>query len=184
MTEKELILSLKHGNEVAFTALYKIYWPKIYNFAHLYISSTAEVEEIVQEVFVKLWESRELINEEENFAGFLFIITRNIVFHQYRKSFNDKAYRETVLLAANSDTYYGIEDELCASDLKECINQLVSELPPRQQEVFRMSRIEHMSYREISTRLSISEKTVEHHISEALKFLRKNLYLYSIFLSI
>ena len=71
-----------------------------------------------------------------------------------------------------------------ASDLQAYIKTLISELPPRQKEVFRMSREQHLSYKEISMRLSISEKTVERHINEALKYLRKNIYLFSIFLSV
>lgn len=182
MREKNLILLLKQGDEAAFTALYRSYWGKVHNFSCLYLTSKVEVEETVQEVFIKVWESRTLLNEEENFEGFLFIVTRNIVFHQFRRSFNDRAYRETVLSAVHQDTYYGIEEELLASDLKQCIYRLISELPPRQQEVFRMSRIAHMSYREIASRLSISEKTVECHMNKALKFLRKNLILLSLFI--
>ena len=67
---------------------------------------------------------------------------------------------------------------------KAIYKKLISELTPRQQEVFHLSREEHLSYKEIAIRLSISEKTVERHINEALKFLRKNIYLFFIFLSL
>lgn len=77
---------------------------------------------------------------------------------------------------------YDIEEELNTADLKQFIQQLVKELPPRQQEVFQLSRDNHLSYKEISIRLNISEKTVERHINEALKFLRKNVMLYFIFM--
>ena len=97
MTEKELIVSLKLGDEAAFTALYRMYWPKVHNFSRLYLSSMAEVEEVVQEVFVKLWEARIFLKENESFKGFLFIITRNIIFNQFRKSFNENAYKTTIL---------------------------------------------------------------------------------------
>ncbi len=184
MTEIELIQSMKQGDESAFTALYKIYWAKVHNFSRLYLSSLSEVEEVVQEVFVKVWESRALIREKESFSGFLFIITRNTIFNQFRRSFNDEAYRDTVLSAAQVSTTYGVEDDLYAAELKDCLMRLLSELPPRQQEVFRMSRMEHMSYKEIALRLSISEKTVERHVNEALKFLKKNMQLFSIFISL
>lgn len=182
MTERELIASLKLGDEVAFTALYKLYWGKVHNFSRLYLSSMDEVEEIVQEVFVKLWEARIFLKEDESFKGFLFIITRNLIFNQFRKSFNENAYKMTVLNSANIE--YDIESEVNATDLQIYINKLISDLTPRQQEVFRMSREEHLSYKEIAMRLSISEKTVERHINEALKFLRKNIYLFFIFLSV
>ena len=178
MTEKELIVSLKLGDEAAFTALYRMYWPKVHNFSRLYLSSMAEVEEVVQEVFVKLWEARIFLKENESFKGFLFIITRNIIFNQFRKSFNENAYKTTILSSAEVE--YDIEDEMDAADLQAYIKKLIS----RQQEVFHLSREEHLSYKEIATRLSISEKTVERHINEALKFLRKNIYLFIIFLSL
>ena len=169
MTEKELIVSLKQGDEV-------------HNFSRLYLSSIAEVEEVVQEVFVKLWEARIFLKENESFKGFLFIITRNIIFNQFRKSFNENAYKTTVLSSAEVE--YDIENEMDAADLQSYIKKLISELTPRQQEVFHLSREEHLSYKEIAIRLSISEKTVERHINEALKFLRKNIYLFFIFLSL
>lgn len=180
MSEKELIILLKNGDEKAFTTLYRLYWSKVYNFSRLYLSSITEVEEVVQEVFVKVWETRDFLRADDNFKGYLFIITRNLIFNQFRKSFNENAYKLTVLSAAMD--YYDMEDELSAADLKEFIKRMVGGLPPRQQEVFKMSRDEHLTYKEIATRLNISEKTVERHINEAIKFLKKNIMLYLIFI--
>lgn len=182
MNEKEAILRLKSDDKEAFSFLYKHYWRKVYNFTNLYTLSPEASEEIVQDVFIKLWESREFIDEEKNFDGFLFIITRNLIFNQSRKDFNQSFYQTTILEAVEES--YSIEGELEASDLKEYISSLLATLPPRQQEVFRMSRDQHLTYKEIAEKLKISEKTVEHHISEALKYLRKNLQLYSVFISL
>ena len=182
MDERTLVLQLKEGNENAFTTLYETYWAKVYNFSRLYLTSSTEIEEVVQDVFVKVWEARIFIKENENFKGFLFITTRNIIFNQFRKSFNENAYKLAVLKSASES--YSIEEEMVASDLHIYINKLIEELPPRQQEVFKLSREKHLSYREIAQQLDISEKTVERHINEALKFLRKNIYLFSLFLSI
>lgn len=173
---------MKSDDKEAFAILYKRYWRKVYNFADLYALSSEASEEIVQEVFIKLWESRKFIDEEKNFDGFLFIITRNLIFNQSRKNFNQTFYQTTVLEAM--DESYSIEEELETSDLKEYISSLFALLPPRQQEVFRMSRERQLTYKEIAGELKISEKTVEHHMSEALKFLRKNLKLYSLFISL
>ena len=134
MTEKELIILLKEGDEKAFTTLYRRYWSKVYNFSRLYLSSILEIEEVVQEVFVKVWESRSLLREDDNFKGFLFVITRNLVFNQFRRSFNENAYKLTVL--SSIMPYYNLEEELTAADLQEFIEKMVKELPPRQQEVF------------------------------------------------
>lgn len=180
MTEKELIILLKEGDEKAFTTLYRRYWSKVYNFSRLYLSSILEIEEVVQEVFVKVWESRSLLREDDNFKGFLFVITRNLVFNQFRRSFNENAYKLTVL--SSIMPYYNLEEELTAADLQEFIEKMVKELPPRQQEVFNLSRNAHLTYKEISIRLNINEKTVERHINEALKFLKKNIMFYLIFI--
>lgn len=180
MTEKELIILLKEGDEKAFTTLYRRYWSKVYNFSRLYLSSILEIEEVVQEVFVKVWESRSLLREDDNFKGFLFVITRNLVFNQFRRNFNENAYKLTVL--SSIMPYYNLEEELTAADLQEFIEKMVKELPPRQQEVFNLSRNAHLTYKEISIHLNISEKTVERHINEALKFLKKNIMFYLIFI--
>ena len=182
MNDKEVLLGLKAGDKEAFEHLYRQYYQKVYNFACLYNTSSVEVEEIVQEVFVKLWESRDFIDADKNFEGYLFIITRNFIFNSSRRFFNEAFYQVTVLEAM--DESYNIEEELEASDLQNHLKALMDMLPPRQREVFLLSRTEHLTYKEIAARLQISEKTVEHHISDALKFLKKNLLIYSMFLSL
>ena len=166
-------------NEV-FTLAVQKYSDAVYRAAMHNSRCAADAEDVVQEVFVKVWETRDFLRADDNFKGYLFIITRNLIFNQFRKSFNENAYKLTVLSAAMD--YYDMEDELSAADLKEFIKRMVGELPPRQQEVFKMSRDEHLTYKEIATRLNISEKTVERHINEAIKFLKKNIMLYLIFI--
>ena len=129
-----------------------------------------------------MWESRESLDEEQNFAGYLFITMRNLVFNRSRKNLNEAFYQLSVIEAVEES--YDIEEELDAANLRTHIESLISMLPPRQQEVFRLSRNEELSYREIAEKLQISERTVEHHISDALKFLRKNIKLYTLFLSL
>lgn len=182
MISKELIINLKDGDEKAFSILYKYYWEKVYSFARLYLVSSEDIAEVVQEVFIKLWEARHLIDEEQPFEGFLFIITRNIIFNHSRKKLNYSFLKVTVLQAMEQE--YEDENNLELSDLKKYLGVLISQLPTRQQEIFRMSREQHLTYKQIAEQLSISEKTVEYHMTLALKYLRKNLYLLSVFLSI
>lgn len=172
MREQEIIVRLKQGDKDAFATLYNQYWKKVYSFVQLYITKSVEVEEIVQEVFIKLWESHETLDEDKNLEGYLFIITRNLIFYQSRKYFNELSFKLTVLNVIEES--YNIEEELEAADLKRYIDKLISHLPPRQQEVFKMSREQQLSNREIAERLSISEKAVERNIYLALKFLKKN----------
>ena len=173
--EKELIIRLKQGSKEAFTTLYKQYWKQVYDFSCLYLTSVSAAEEVVQEVFIKVWESREFLREDDNFKGLLFIITRNMIFNQHRKKLNEDFYRVTVLAAMEQS--YDIEDEIETNNLREYIDLLIEELPPRRREIFNLSRKENKSYKEIALLLNISEKTVENQIHEALKFLKKNITL-------
>lgn len=181
--EDKLIAQLKQGNKEAFTRLYEIYWRQVYNFSRLYLTNQSMAEEVVQEVFVKIWESYDVIREDENFKGLLFIITRNLIFNRHRKNVNEDFYKITVL-AAMENAVFDLEEEIEAKNLGEYIDQLIKELPPRRREIFNLSRKENKSYKEIAALLNISEKTVENQISEALKYLRKNILLLSLFLSV
>lgn len=180
MKDKELILLLKQSNKDAFTTLYTKYWRQVYNFSKLYLINKDAAEEVVQEVFIKVWESRDFIREEDNFKGLLFIITRNLIFNHHRKSVNEDFYKMTVLKAIEAS--YNIEEEIEARNLSEYIDMLIAELPPRRQEIFNLSRKENKTYKEIAELLHISERTVENQISEALKYLRQNITLLSLFL--
>lgn len=182
LEDKALIIALKNGDEEAFTSLYHRYCNKVYKFCSLYFTNNSSAEEIVQEVFIKLWDIRSYVNENENLEGLLFIITRNMVFDNTRKNFNESFYQISILAAY--DKAYDIEEELHAKDLKVYIDRLVNELTPRQKEIFCMSRYEHLSYKEIAEKLNITPKTVERHINEALKYLKKNIYFLHLFLSV
>lgn len=173
MNEIAAVKKLKDGDMSAFEHLYRHYWTKVHDFTRLYITSVTDAEDVVHEVFMKLWDVRAFLEEEKSIEGFLFIVTRNIIFNRTRKSFNENFYKVTALEAYSES--YSIEEEIEASDLREYIECLISQLPPRCQEVFRLSREQNLTYKEIAEQLSLSEKTVEHHISHALKFLKEKL---------
>ena len=181
MEETIILEKVKAGDAAAFSLLYDLYWLKVYNFARLYITSSSVISEVVQDVFVKVWESKEFLDITKNFDGLLFMITRNIIFNYSRRHFNELNFKMTVLKGLENS--YDIEEELHAKDLRIYIERLVNELPPRQKEVFYLSRHEQLSYKEIAERLDITPKTVERHINEALKYLKKNIYFLQLFLA-
>lgn len=175
MNEKETILALKVGEHQAFVCLYNEYWSQVYDFCRLYVSAIADAEEIVQDVFVKLWETRHLLKEDENIKGFLFIVTRNIIFNRTKKKVNEDIFKTSILVAYGNEWYYNsssVEEEYCASQLKAFIDRLINSLPAQQKRCFLLSREEELTYREIAERLGISQKTVEIHMNKALKFLK------------
>lgn len=179
MEEGDLIKQVQQGDRKAFAILYEKYWQQVYNFCNLYLTGRSVAEEVVQEVFIKVWESRDFIRENDNIRGFLFIITRNLIFNQHRKSVNEYFYKMTLLSAMENG--YDMEEEIEARNLSEYIDQLIAELPPRRKEIFNLSRKEFKSYKEIAELLQISEKTVENQIGEALKYLKRNILLLTFF---
>ncbi|MDL2213516.1 RNA polymerase sigma-70 factor [Bacteroides sp. OttesenSCG-928-D19] len=180
MNEKELIHACKNGSEEAFRELYDRYWHRVFHFASLYIRNREEVREIVQEVFIKLWESLHSIRQEENLKGFLFIITRNHIFNKSRsKHFNYDFYQITVHNALEYS--YDMNGELEAKDLAAYIDELIAQMPQQRKTVFTLSRKEYKSYKEIALMLNISEKTVERHINESIKYIKSNLKLLMFF---
>ena len=158
-----------------FDSYFRRYYQTLCYFAFNYLKEQDEAEDVVQEVFIKVWESREFIREDDNFKGLLFVISRNLIFNQHRKNVNEDFYKMTVLSAM--ETSYNLEEEITAYNLGEYIDHLIEELPERRRVIFNLSRKEHKSYKEIAFQLNISEKTVENQISEALKFLKKNIML-------
>ena len=141
MEELRLIKSLKEGSREAFSILYKQYWTRVYHFCTLYLNNRERAEDVVQEVFIKIWEFRHLIRDDERFESFLFIITRNLIFNQFRKDLNEDFYKMTVLSAM--ENFYDIEDEIDAYNLSKYIDQLIAELPERRRLIFNLSRKEY-----------------------------------------
>ena len=155
MNEVERVLAIKDGDHQAFINLYNEYWSQVYDFSRLYITTIAD--------------------EDENIKGFLFIVTRNIVFNRHKKKVNENLLKTSVLSAFGHESYYNstsVEEDYCASQLKIFIDKLINSLPEQQRKCFLLSREENLSYREIAERLGISQKTVEIHMSKALKFLK------------
>ena len=180
MKEKVILNRMKAGDEEAFAWLYNHYWQKVYHFARLYLTSSSEISEAVQDVFLHVWEARETFDNSKNFDGYLFIITRNIIFNYSRRYFNELNFKMTVLQSMEEG--YSIEEELDARDLKRYIDKLVVQLPAYRQRIFRMSRELPLSNKQIAEQCAVTEKAVERQITLALKFIRDNLPFFVLFM--
>jgi len=117
MEKTSVLAKLKQGDETSFTFVYDHYWRKVYRFSEIYLNDDEEIKEAVQEVFIKLWESRASINENKDIDGLLFIMTRNTIFDYFRKSLNKITMKITALEVAEK---IAISDEtLEVKDLLE-----------------------------------------------------------------
>lgn len=170
--ETQLVLSLSKGNLLAFNSLYRKYSNRLYRFALGYLKSEDEAEELVQEVFMKIWEKRAELKKELSFKSFLFTIAFNII----RKHFRTRSYLAEYLKTGISETSdMHTSQKITHDSLLEYIARLADLLPQRRKEIFIKSRFEGKSIKEIAEELNISHKTVENQLTDALKFIRINL---------
>ena len=163
-----------------FSGIYDGYWKKVLWFTRLYLTDSYEQEEVVQEAFIRLWEMRDEIDQHRSIDGLLFIITRNLIFDRRRRSLNESALKDALKQMAEIE--YDMEEEIDADNLREYVEKLVELLPERQRESFILSRYKHLSVKDIASRMSISERGVERNIYLALKFLRKHLPMFILFM--
>lgn len=171
-TEKELVKKLKEGDSFAFEVLFYKYRNKIKGFALKIVPAQIDPEEIVQEVFVRVWLKKEAIDPEKDFQSYLFSIAKNLVLDHLKSAVNRKLY----FVGEHFQQDLLVEDGLEASISEESevkLQKLINEIPERRREIFRLSRFEGLSYKQIAERLNISENTVDSQIRNALAFLRK-----------
>ena len=173
-SNQELLLQIKNGDRVAFYFLYERYSRKLYGFVYGFIKNETDTEEIVQEVFVKIWESRNKIDAYSSFESFIFTIAYNTTISLFRKRLSEKNYIE-YLKAQQESFITDLVDEIHYNELENKVKSLLDDLTPRQKEIFQMSREKGLSNAEIANKLDISEKTVKKHISNTLSFLRSNI---------
>jgi len=174
-SNKELVKLLKNGDMRAFDVIYEKYSRKLYGFVLRYLKQEADAEEIVQEVFFKIWKSRSGIDIYSSFESFLFTIAYNSTISLLRKRANEKNYLEYLQQRQQIDQASNQVDEIQYNELNEQVETLLNELTPRQKEIFRLSRHQGLSHEEIANKLNISVNTVKNHLVAALSFLKSNL---------
>lgn len=167
-TEPGLLRQVAGGCEQAFSLLVKEYSAIVYTHALTYLKNTSLAEEVAQDVFMKVWRNRAMLPSIQNFKGYIFVIVKNSVISEFRK--------KTIAANECSDDIALKDpdpaDSLEARQLSELLTKAMNKLPPRRQQVFKMSRLEGKTYEEIAHELGISKSSVNQHIVEALLFLR------------
>lgn len=176
-TDSELIARIKNGDEVAFELEFYKYKGKLYDFVRRSLSEEGDPESIVQEVFVKLWMNRAELDPQQSFNGYIYTIARNEIYGHLRKQLTRKKYQEELLRQLTESTD-NTNRQIEYQELETILTKLIDEMPEKRREIFRESRIEGLSYREISEKLNISENTVDTQIRKALGFLKNKLRNY------
>lgn len=176
--EHELVIRLISGDEDAFCELYAAYKNRLLFFAMKFVKSQDFAEDIFQDAFTIIWQSRRFINPDASFSSYLYTIVRNRILNQIRDLDKEDTLKEHILAQA-IDYTDDTKEKILANDLREIINKALEKLTPRQREIFEMSREAQMSHKEIADALGISVNTVQEHISISLRTIRTFLSKYS-----
>ena len=174
-SNKELLLLLRKGDRVAFYNIYERYCKRLYGFVLRYIKQEDDAEEIVQEVFVKLWEARNKIDVYSSFDSFLFTIAYNTTMSLFRKRIKEKKYLDHLKSLQQIESAPNVIEEIHFNELSTNVQALLEQLTPRQKEIFQLSREEGLTHGEIAKKLGISVNTVKKHMTNTLSFLKNNI---------
>ncbi len=170
MAEEQVLLrSLKQGDQQAFDVLFKKYAPRLYFFVFRFFNNRPAAEEIVQDTFVKIWDTRDRINVDQHFSTYLFTIAKHLIYNRFRYELVERKYREFIL--QHSGDSYSIEHDIVAKQLKEYLLDGIGRLPAQQKEIL-LLRNQGYDNDEIAQQLQLSKRTVETHINKAFKYLR------------
>lgn len=174
LVDGNAIQQLIAGDESAFTAVYELYSEKVYRLAFRFLKDKEQSEEIVQETFINLWLSREKLSADGNMWLYLYVISKRLSLNALRQVGKSSSLIEK-LLHQISELQNTTEEEVLAHDLEHYAEKVIEKLPRQQQLVFKLSRIEGLSHKEIAEQLQISPNTVKNHMVEALKTLKTHL---------
>jgi RNA polymerase sigma-70 factor (ECF subfamily) len=173
----ELVNAIKKGDQLIFSQVFTEYHEKLYSFILKKTQSEYLAEEVVQITFIKLWNNRESLNENYSISTQLYRIGTTTLIDLIRKRNTSEAIIKKLVEEKNVSPLSEVVDNLEVKDLSLSIEKALKSLPPTRRKVFKMSRFQEMSYSEIANELSISTKTVENHISLAIKQLRPFLFI-------
>ena len=171
----ELLTRLKNGDMLAFDRVYELYSHKLFSFVFKILKNEAEADDIVQEVFVKIWESKQKLEDYKLLNSYIFTIAYNGSIDLIRKRINNIKYIEHLKSLSIVHEISSSIGELEYKELKMHVEKLISNLPARQKQVYLLHREQGLTYPEIAFQLSISKNTVENHMVKALNSLRQNM---------
>jgi RNA polymerase sigma-70 factor (ECF subfamily) len=165
------------GDQLALRFFFDKYYHNLCNYVNLYVHDQQVAEDIVQEIFIYLWEKRESIRMNTSVKSYLFQASRNKFLNHIRDSKKHKEINEIVTSAIDT-TFDPDDNQLIAGQLEDLIVSSIDQLPPRCREIYQLHRNGDLSYKEIAIRMNISVKTVENQMTIALKKLKEQLAPY------
>jgi RNA polymerase sigma-70 factor (family 1) len=169
--EEEIIALIIQGDEAAFAILFENYRDKIYSVVYKLTHSTTVAEEIVADVFLKIWLKRNDLGAIQNFDAYLFTIARNDVYKVLKVT--AKNYKVSELTDANSlQTKNDTEDYLMDKEYSSLLQKAIDRLPQQQKQVYQLIKVQDMKREAVANILQIQPETVKFHLAQAMKNIR------------
>ncbi len=173
LREKANLILLKSGDVEAFDCLYNSYHKKLFAFIYKFLNNWHDTEDLVQKIFVTIWEKRVNINSDKSFNSYLFTIARNEIYDILKKKVITEYYGDCIMDVVSKD---GCDIE--EKKVIETIYSLLEKVPERRRRIFLMSKDMGLTYKQIGKQLGISENTVDTQIRNVLNYLREELPKY------
>lgn len=170
----QMVNLIKSGDGVAFADFHNLYSDKIYRYSYNYLKCHEDAEGVVQEVFSKIWEKRSQIRENLSLSGFAFTIAHNTTLNILRKRKN-RAKAVAYYIKRSESSHQHVEEDLISNELEASAKLAISALPSKRKRVYILIRHYYLTHKEIAKKLDISTKTVEVHMTHALRDIRKRL---------
>ncbi|WP_017260120.1 RNA polymerase sigma factor [Pedobacter arcticus] len=173
--ETELLLKISKGDKRGFTILFEGYYKSLASYVFKLTESMELTEEIVQDVFIKVWVKRETLPEIRSFSNYLFILSKNKTLNHLRKQARYSAHFQSLEKELETDVRIEEENDLY-EDFRLLIDNAIERLPLQQKRVYQLSRFERLKYKEIALQLNLSVETVKKHMYLATKTIKEHVY--------
>ena len=169
-----LLHRLRMGDKKAFEILYWKYNAKIFNFVNHILFDKSLAEDVTQNCFIKIWEKRAEIDPDKSFPAYIMVISRNMAYKEILNKVS-KISLEDVEYTLSESISTITEDEINYRFTESFIESLIEKLPTSRKQIFKMSRYQGLTNKEIAKELNISEKTVETQVYRSIRFLKENI---------
>lgn len=171
--QRDLLIRLKKGDKSAFNEIYKVFSKPLYLKVLRMVKDKDVADELIQELFIKLWDNHDKIDEQRSFQSYLYVIAQNLVYNHFRKLESDQRLLRSVLAGELLDNRAPNADEqLTQKEVSGLVKNAIDQLSPQRKQAFMLCKIEGKSYREASEIMGVSVATINSHITQSLQTIK------------
>ncbi len=176
LTDEQLVDFLKSGDQSAFEEIYNRYWYKLLSIAYHETGTREEAEELVQDLFERIWHKRQE-SIIRHLSAYLVVSIKYLATNYVKSQITQRKFQEYLIFNEIRQSYV-TDESVQFADLSKAVEEAMKKLPEKSVEIFKMSRFENQSVKDIAQQLNLSEKAVEYHITKSLKVLKEQLKAY------